>query len=187
MPEPTHRLFFALRPDAAAAREIERAAAAIKASKRVAGRWLQTSKHHLTLHFLGSHSRRPADLIERARSAALEVRLPPVDIELERIDTFAARGESPCVLRCSSHSEDALERLRASLAGALVDAGAARWIEKRFTPHVTIAYVKVPLQSPVAIPAIRWRACDFALVESHGATARHELLDQWPLREPASS
>jgi len=76
-----------------------------------------------------------------------------------------------------------LEALRATLGGVLADAGLARWLEKRFTPHVTIAYVDGTLDEPIAIPAVAWRAQDFALVESHGAAAQHEILDQWPLRD----
>ncbi|HET7062968.1 MAG TPA: RNA 2',3'-cyclic phosphodiesterase [Rudaea sp.] len=184
MSEPTHRLFFALRPDAAVAREIECAAASIKASGHVRGRWVQSSKHHLTVHFLGSHAGRPTSLIERAHGAAQRVRIAPFEIELERVETFGARRQSPCVLRCSPHSERPLEMLRTTLGEALADAGLARWLEQRFTPHVTIAYVDATLDEPITIPAITWRVQNFALVESHGATAQHEVLDRWPLRVP---
>jgi 2'-5' RNA ligase len=184
MSEPTHRLFFALRPDAEVAREIESAAASIKASGRVRGRWVQSSKHHLTVHFLGSHAGRPASLIERVRAAAQPIRITPFEIELERIETFGAHRKSPCVLRCSPYSDRLLEMLRAALGESLADAGLARWLEQRFTPHVTIAYIDGTLDEPITIPAITWRVRNFALVESHGATAQHEVLDQWPLRDP---
>lgn len=184
MSEPAHRLFFALRPDAAAARQIERAAASIKASGRVRGRWVQPSKHHLTVHFLGSHAGRPASLIERARAAAQHVRIAPFEIELERVETFGARRQSPCVLRCSPHSDRSLGMLRAALSEALADAGLAGWLEQRFTPHVTVAYIDGTLDEPITIPAITWRVQNLTLVESHGATAQHEVLDQWPLRGP---
>jgi len=183
MSEPIHRLFFALRPDAAAAGEIESAAAAIKASGRLLGRWVQPSKHHLTVHFLGNHAGRPENLIERARAAAARVRLAPFEIVLDRAETFGARRQSPCVLRCTPQSDGLLEALRAALGGVLADAGLARWLEKRFTPHVTIAYVEGTLSEPIAIPATAWNVQDFALVESHGAAAQHEVLAQWPLRD----
>ena len=183
MSEPIHRLFFALRPDAAAAGEIESAAASIKASGRLRGRWVQPSKHHLTVHFLGTHSGRPESLIERARVAAAQVRLASFEIVLDRVETFGARRQSPCVLRCAPQSDRLLEALRATLGAELAEAGLARWLEKRFTPHVTIAYVDGTLDEPIAIPAVAWRARDFALVESHGAAAQHEVLAQWPLRD----
>jgi 2'-5' RNA ligase len=186
MYEPAHRLFFALRPDAAVAREIERAAESIKASGGVRGRWVHPSKHHLTVHFLGSHAGRPATLIERARAAARHVQVAAFEIVLERVQTFGAQRQSPCVLRCSPQSIRPLEMLRATLAEALADAGLARWLEQRFTPHVTIAYIDGSLDKPIAIPAIPWRVQDFVLVESQGAAAQHIVLDQWPLRGPGT-
>jgi 2'-5' RNA ligase len=77
--------------------------------------------------------------------------------------------------------------LRATLGQALADAGLARWLEQRFTPHVTIAYVDEGLSEPIAIPPIAWGVQAFVLIESHGATAQHEVLDQWPLREPGAA
>jgi 2'-5' RNA ligase len=187
MSEPNHRLFFALRPDAQVARAIEFATAAIKASGRVSGRWVQPSKHHLTVHFLGNHAGRPASLIERARAAAQQVRLAPFEIELDRVETFGGRRQSPCILRCPLRSDRALEILRATLGYALADAGLAHWLEKRFTPHVTIGYVDRGLSEPIAIQTLTWRVQDFALVESHGPAAQHEVLDQWPLSEPGTT
>jgi 2'-5' RNA ligase len=182
-----HRLFFALRPDAEAGREIENTAATIKASARVRGRWVQPSKHHLTVHFLGSHAARPVNLIERARAAAQRVRFAPFDIELVRVETFGGRRQSPCVMRSSARSDRSLEVLRAKLGDALAEAGLEEWLEQRFTPHVTIAYVDGQLDESIEIPAIAWRVRDFALVESHGATARHDVLDQWPLSESGTT
>jgi len=187
MSEPVHRLFFALRPDAAVAREIESAAASIRASGRVRGRWVQPSKHHLTVHFLGAHAGRPADLIERARAAAQHVRIAPFQIELERVETLGARRQSPCILRVSKHSDRLLESLRAALGTALGEAGLAHWLEQRFTPHVTIAYIEAGLGEPISIPPIAWDVQDFTLIESHGATAQHDVLDQWPLRKPETA
>ena len=187
MSEPVHRLFFALRPDAAVARAIECAAASIRASGRVRGRWVQPSKHHLTVHFLGTHVARPADLIERARAAAQHVRIAPFRIELERVETFGARRQSPCILRSSKQSARSLGWLRAALGGALAEAGLAHWLEQRFTPHVTIAYVEGGLSEPIMIAPIAWDVQGFTLIESHGATAQHEVLDQWPLRKPETS
>ena len=181
MSEPVHRLFFALRPDTAVTHEIECAAASIKASGRVRGRWVQPSRYHLTVHFLGSHAGRPEGLIERARTAAQHARIAPLEIELDRAETFGARRQSPCVLRCSSPSDRSLGMLRATLGQALADAGLARWLEQRFTPHVTIAYIDGVLDEPITIPAIRWRVQNLALVESHGASAQHDVLQQWPL------
>jgi 2'-5' RNA ligase len=74
--------------------------------------------------------------------------------------------------------------LRSKLTDALAGTRLAEWLERRFTPHVTIAYVDGSLDEPIEIPPIVWRVQDFALVESQGVSASHEVLDQWPLREP---
>ncbi|HSE11426.1 MAG TPA: 2'-5' RNA ligase family protein, partial [Rudaea sp.] len=142
MIEQTHRLFFALRPDPPAAGEIERAAAVIKAGGRVRGRWVKPPKYHMTVQFLGNHSGRPADVIEKARTAAAQVRMTPFDVVLDHVATFGGhRRSSPCLLRCTPDSDNSVLALRSALGEALAGAGLAGLLEDRFTPHVTIAYV----------------------------------------------
>jgi len=77
--------------------------------------------------------------------------------------------------------------LRDTLGEALAAVGLARWLEQRFTPHVTIAYVETGLSEPIAITPIAWDVHGFALVESHNATVQHEVLDQWPLHKPGTA
>ena len=186
MSSPIRRLFFALLPDPEVAREIERTATTIKADGRVRGRWVQPSKYHLTVHFLGNHFAHPESLIERAGTAAQRVQVAPFEIELVRVETFGGRRQSPCVVRSSPRSDPALELLRAQLGHALAETGPAEWLEQSFTPHVTIAYANARLGEPIEIPAIAWRVRDFALVESQGAAAHHEVLEQWTLRAPGT-
>lgn len=135
----------------------------------------------MTVQFLGSHPGRPEAIIERACLAAARVKIAPLEIILDRVATFGGHRKSPCVLRCTPDSERAVGFLRSALGEALAAAGLADLLEDRFTPHVTIAYIDGRLGEPVAIEPIAWQARDYALVESHGAEACHEVLAQWPL------
>jgi 2'-5' RNA ligase len=163
------------------AEEIERAAAAIKAGAQVRGRWVKPAKHHMTVQFLGNHAGSPASVIARAGPAAMQVKVAPFEVALDRIETFAGQRQSPCVLRCTPDSDRFVRSLRSALGEALVTAGLANLLEERFTPHVTIGYIDRPLDEPVAIAPVAWQVRQFALVESHIGESRHEILGQWRL------
>jgi RNA 2',3'-cyclic 3'-phosphodiesterase len=181
MSEQMHRLFFALRPDARVAGEIEGAAAAIRLSRRVRGRWVKPPKHHLTLQFLGDHAAHAGHVIERARAAAASVRSTPFDIVLDRAETFAEQRRSPFVLRCSPDSDKAAGSLRSALGDALATEGLADLLEDRFAPHVTIAYIDGHLSERIAIEPIIWHVREFTFIDSHVGQSRHEALDHWRL------
>jgi RNA 2',3'-cyclic 3'-phosphodiesterase len=182
MPDETRRLFFALRPDSRVGGEIERAAALVNAGGRVRGRWLQPSKYHMTVQFLGNHPGRPAGIIERACMAAARPRIAPFEVVLDRVATFDGHRKSPCVLRCTPDSEQAVEALRSALGEELATARLADLLESSlFTPHVTIAYVEGSLAEAVPVESIAWQVREFALVESHVRESRHEVLAQWQL------
>ena len=181
MPGQTHRLFFALRPDAQVSGEIERAVAAIHASGCVRGRWVNPSKYHITVQFLGNHSGRPADIVERACAAAEQVSIAPFEVVLDRVATFGGHRKSPCILRCTPGSERAVGILRSALGEALAAGGLGHLLEERFTPHVTIAYIEGRLGEPVTIEPIAWQVREFALVESRVAQPGHEALARWAL------
>jgi 2'-5' RNA ligase len=181
MPGQTHRLFFALLPDARVAGEIETAAAAIKGSGRIRGRWVKPSKYHLTVQFLGDHTTHAVRIIEQARTAAGNVRLAGFDVVLDRVETFGGQRRSPCLMRCTPASDRSTGSLRSALGDTLAGAGLSELLEDRFTPHVTIAYVDENLDAPIAVQPVCWHVGAFALVDSHVGESRHEVLDRWCL------
>jgi RNA 2',3'-cyclic 3'-phosphodiesterase len=134
------------------------------------------------VQFLGNHPGRPAAIIERACTAAAQLRIAPFEVVLDRVATFGAHRKSPCVLRCTPDSERTVEALRSALGEALATARLADLLESsRFTPHVTIAYIEGSLAQAVPVESIVWPVREFALVESHVRKSRYEVLAQWQL------
>lgn len=181
MPIPAHRLFFALRPDAKTSEAIVSAIAALKDTTKVRHRPLKPANLHVTLHFLGDFAEYPHELAERAKIVAGAVDSPPFEFVLDRIVSFRGRNQSPWVLRSAPDSESYLRDFWQQLGAALTRAGLGAELERRFTPHATIAYGDAELPEPIAIAPVRWRVREFVLVDSHLGRAHHEVLAEWKL------
>ncbi|SAK67289.1 2'-5' RNA ligase [Caballeronia hypogeia] len=180
----TDSLFFALYPDEAAAALIDELAARLRVGHRLKARAISADRLHVTLHYLGAFAGLPADLLAQARAAASQVRLPPVDITLDRIESFSGRrAKRPLVL--SGDATDSLDALEQSLGAALDTAGIPLKRHPRFTPHVTLLYDEHRIARQ-AITPIAWTAREFALVRSFLGQSRHEVLARWPLRHASN-
>ena len=175
----THRLFFAIHPDAAAAAAIGLVVARLRDAKTVRGRWTAADKYHLTARFLGDHGLDAGAVIERARRAADRVRGAAFDVEFDRIATFRGRYQCPCILRCPADGEAGVQRLWRALGEALGMESVDSRDENHFIPHLTIAYVDRMLSEPVPIERVSWRARGFALVDSQRSV--HHIVARWPL------
>jgi RNA 2',3'-cyclic 3'-phosphodiesterase len=176
-----HRLFFALRPPAPQISAIAQAAGMFKASGLVRGSWVASSKYHVTLHFLGDHSVLPLDIIENAMAAASSLRHAPFDTAFDSISSFRGRSLSPCVLRCSRDADAALQSFWRDLGSVLIACGLGKHLERRFTPHVTIAYGDKTLAEPIAIDPIIWTISEFVLIDSLVGKSIHNQLGSWML------
>ncbi|HZP67651.1 MAG TPA: RNA 2',3'-cyclic phosphodiesterase [Rudaea sp.] len=177
-PAARHRLFFALRPEAATAAEIASAAAALRTQGLVRGSWVAPAKYHLTLHFLGDHAD-PRELCARAADAASALVAASCRVTLTSAASFARARRSPCVLRCDAASEATIRSLREPLGSLLAERGVP--IEDRYTPHVTIAYGDFASAQPLPIAPIAWVATHFSLIDSLVGQSLHEELARWPL------
>jgi 2'-5' RNA ligase len=173
-----HRLFFAIFPDPPALEAIGRVAADLKAAKVLRGRWTMPAKYHITARFLGDHDDPADELIARAKAAAAQLRTAPFEIAFDRIVTFRGRYQSPCVLRCTPLSDSAMQQLWRGL-GVVLPGVRGEEMERRFVPHLTIAYGDRMLETPISIEPIVSRIEEFALVDSNGA--QHAALARWPL------
>jgi len=175
----SHRLFFALRPDAAVLDWIVRAAAELKETQRLRGRWLDPAKLHLTVQFLGDFAAID-DIVQRARNAVANLRVADFEFTIDRVESFPRRVNPPCVLRCTPESQVLLEVLSRELGVALSAAGLGEYVETRpYMPHLTIAYAQSTLPEPIAIEPIVWHAHAISLVDSHAG--QHAQIDSWPL------
>lgn len=158
-PARTHRVFFALWPDAGAAARLASLGQALTAH---GGRAMRPATLHLTLAFVGAVS---TEQLAALRYLAATVRGDSFALRLDRLGCWPQRG----VLWAGCHEPpSALRRLSADLMRVLVGAGfaVARHGEKP-VPHVTLARrVRSrdlpPLETPVA-----WQVEEFVLVESH--------------------
>jgi 2'-5' RNA ligase len=175
-----HRLFFALVPDAPARQAIESAANDLKAAKLIGGRWVAAGKYHLTIRFLGSYQGLPEDTVQSAKAAAAQMKVAPFDFTLDRVTAFRGRFQSPCVMRCAQDSERMLQTLRDQLGERLPAAEFGQERERRFLPHLTIAYSDRTLAEAIPIAPITSRASELVLISSDAA-ARYETLARWPL------
>lgn len=174
-----HRLFFAIFPDAAALQAIGRVATDLKAAKTIRGRWTAPAKYHITARFLGDYSETAEAVVVRAKAAAAQVQAAAFEITFDRIVTFRGRYQSPCVLRCTPQSEAAVRTLWRGLGVALSVTPEQEQTERRFLPHLTIAYGDRMLDAPVGIEPIVSRIEEFALVDSHESS--HVVRASWPL------
>jgi RNA 2',3'-cyclic 3'-phosphodiesterase len=175
-----HRLFFALRPDGSVAMQIEQARLAATNASLFRGHGIAATQHHVTLHFLGDYDVLPIDVVERANMAAGRARFAPFQFTLDRVSSF--RGERPpCVLLVAPGDEENLKAFRHSLRAALLAVALGEHLERRFTPHLTLAYGDQPVAEPLQVEPIVWPVRDFCLVESLVGKSVHKVLGSWAL------
>lgn len=177
------RLFFAVHPDAYAARHIIELARSLRARHGLRGNPLPAERVHVTLHHLGDHAGLPESLIAAASEAAVRIAVPPFEAGFDCVASFPGHARKrPCVLRSGKDdSNPGLFALQAELGERLRAAGLGRYIERRFTPHVTLLYDESRL-APEAVPPIVWRVREFALVHSLIGKGEHRVLGRWSLR-----
>jgi len=185
-PPVTDRLFFAIFPDAETAAGIARHAATLRASHQLSGRPLAPERFHVTLHHLGDHAGLPESLIAAASAAAAKLMTPPFEASFDCVASFAGHARRrPCVLRSQAEESNApLFALQGALGDRLRAAGLGRYIERRFTPHVTLLYDERTL-APEAVIPIGWRVREFALIHSLLGKNEHRVLRRWSLPDNA--
>jgi 2'-5' RNA ligase len=176
----THRLFFALMPDAATRHEINHAAALVQQQHpELRARWVRPERFHATLNFLGDFPALPDDVVEKARVAANGMRAAPFAWTLDYVASFRGR-EPPCVLRGSQVPEPLLVLWR-TMHTKLVETGLRLRNERQFTPHVTLAYARHELPQAVPVPPIVWQVDRLVLVHNVVGKGNYQILGSWAL------
>jgi 2'-5' RNA ligase len=179
VPVQIHRLFFAVLPDDDARRAIARTAEELRANPAIHGRWIDPSRYHMTLHFLGDNSELRQDLVDRATVAAAKVKLHAFDISLDRLASFHGR-KPPGVLRCPNGATP-VHALWQALRRELLHVGLGATLEAECTPHITIFYSDGAMLEPAAIEPIAWTVREYVLVHSVVGQNAYRILERWAL------
>ena len=175
----THRLFFALWPDAALRKRIATTVAGLERDNP-GGRRLNPDRYHLTLQFLGDFQPLRQSVLDAAIVAAGSIRLPPFDLVLDLAGSFPKAGV--CWLGASTAPET-LQQLWNELGRALTGARVQVRSAPTFSPHLTVLRdVRKPLP-PTPIQPLPWPVREFVLVDSvSGAHPAYRVLGRWPLQ-----
>lgn len=180
MPAQVHRLFFALLPDADARERMARVAAGLRSTH--AARWVDPSRYHVTLHFLGDHAALRTDLVDGAMAAAARVRCPGFDCVLDRVGSFHG-ASPPCVLH-AAQPQAALQGLWEGMRLALAGAGQGARLGRGFVAHATLGYGRGAMLSPRAIQPIAWSVREFVLIHRVVGHPGWHVLGTWELGIP---
>jgi 2'-5' RNA ligase len=166
------RLFFALWPDDALRRSLERIGAAL--SQRTQGKAVPAAKVHMTLVFLGEV---PEGRFAHAVAAASRVKGEAFDLALDEVGAFRS---AHVAWIGAAQGHPALSALQSGLAGQLLSEGFE--LESRpFAAHVTLAR---RIARPIAregVEPIAWRVRDFSLVASDAGKGSYEVKESWRL------
>lgn len=166
------RLFFAIWPEAAAARELAQVAQSLAAL--AGGKSVPAGKIHMTLAFLGSLDEEATGSVV---AAAARVKGAPVSMTLDLVGSFRRARVG---WAAPSQPVAELGALQDALATALRSRG-FELDDRAFTPHATLVR---KIDQPVPrepMPPVRWRSKALTLVESTG-DGRYEVVESWGLR-----
>jgi 2'-5' RNA ligase len=177
----THRLFFALWPDAALRKRIARTVAGLERDNGPGGRRLNPDRYHLTLQFLGDFQPLRQSVLDAAIVAAGSIHLSPFDLVLDLAGSFPKAGV--CWLGASAAPET-LQQLWNELGRALTSARVQVRSAPSFNPHLTVLRdVRKPLP-PTPIQPLPWPVREFVLVDSvSGVHPAYRVLGRWPLQD----
>jgi 2'-5' RNA ligase len=173
---PSRRLFFALWPDDVVRQRIWTLTCDAVAESR--GRPTSSANLHVTVVFLGEVEE---DRLPSVRAAGTGAQAEPFDLEFDSIEVWKRSGVLSLTVRETPPAAlDLVERLRFRLLEAQFNLR-----PEDYRPHVTLARRVLSRNVRRALPAIRWHARDFALVESRPGTggSSYTVLERWPLQK----
>ncbi|RQP23456.1 RNA 2',3'-cyclic phosphodiesterase [Piscinibacter terrae] len=175
----SHALFFAVKPDAAAAAKLLALGRRLREHHGLKGRLFDAARLHVTLHFFGRFPALDDALVQGLCRGADEVRAEPFALRFDHVGSFARPSNAPLVMRTGDGAPGA-KALHQHLAAALVHHGVGTRPERRFVPHLTLLYDDKSLPE-LEVDPIEWTANTFDLVHSESGQG-HRVLRQWPLR-----
>ncbi|WP_193182335.1 2'-5' RNA ligase family protein [Nisaea sediminum] len=179
-PAPAAISFFALRPDARAAREMTEVGKLCRARCGSSARLYGPDRLHLSLVPAVSRSGFRRCDVEAACGAAARIRINPFTLRFDRLCTFGGRDKRPVVLRCDDDAS-AVTALRSLLRKELAKAGLCPGITQ-FQPHVTLFWDRNRVPETRLEAPIGWEVEEFVLVRSLIGRSRQVELARWTLR-----
>lgn len=181
-PEPVgqDRLFFAVLPDDRAADLASAVAAALSTVDRTSR--IRREHLHVTLHHLGDHQGVPASVVQMAqRAAQAAAGSPCFEIGFDQIQRFDRHGRKAATVLTGQAGVAAVCAFQALLGAEMKRAGLGQWVDKNFTPHMTLLYSHRAAASQPTEP-VTWVVRDLVLVHSYIGETRHEVLGRWLLQ-----
>lgn len=183
-PAPTDRLFFAIFPDAPAARCTAETAGRLSDQHGLTGRPLAPRRFHVSLHCLGDYAGVPNDIVAKAREAAANLAATPFGLMFDLAGSFAGqRRKLPLVLR-SGDSPLPLIAFQRALGEAMARNGLGRFVSPLYTPHMTLLY-DARYVEPRPVEPVGWTVREFVLVRSLLGLTMHIPLARFRLRGAA--
>ncbi len=149
-------------------------------------RWVSAENLHVTLRFIGDVDTRTAD---QAHASLQEVTFTPFDLQLRGVATFGER--KPRLLYVGVEPCAELNALYARINAAHARSGLAAPKERRYVPHVTLAWLKNPprdrlgafiaANNILSLPVIRVE--NFVLMSSHRTAngASYQIEARYPV------
>lgn len=168
------RVFFALWPNQALRRSLNRASAGL--ALRPPARRVPDANLHMTLHFIGNVYLEQLDCL---RQQARKVRAPGFDL---CIDTQGCFGKARVGWFGCSEVPDKLRQLHQQLGRRLRHCQ-YQPEARRYNPHVTVARKTRSLPGDVEFEPMPWRVENFVLVESKTTDigVEYRVIETYPL------
>jgi 2'-5' RNA ligase len=176
----TERLFYALRPDAAAATRIHALTLQLCGAHGLKARPPAIERLHLTLCFLGDHAGMSAQQFAAADAAGRMLRPGCFEIVFDHVECFGHQGVVPLVL-IPQEGSPPLRELHDDLTARVAPTGLFDLDARPFRPHVTLLYAEKRIPAQRVTP-VSWEVEEVLLIRSHIGRGQHEVLGRYPLR-----
>jgi 2'-5' RNA ligase len=180
-PSGSDRLFFAVLPDDYAAGQADRFRQRFGNERGLTGTPVRTDHLHVTLHHLGDHAGVPQSMVARAATVAAALRVAPFEVEFDAVMSSVRGPQSGVALVLAGDKGLAgLTAFQRALAVAMIKGGLGQWVDKTFTPHMTLVYESRVIEKQPIRP-IAWTVRELVLIHSVLGQMRHVTLGRWPL------